>query len=74
MKIQNRTSIKSLKIRKNISCGAVTLYIYIPVVALCTAFRVRTAANCNVLMADRISLPVAEHSEEREEAAVGGGE
>ena len=40
--------------------------------ALCAAFRVRTAANCNVLMADRISLPVAEHREDREEAAVEG--
>ena len=27
----------------------------------------RTAANCNVLMADRMSLPVAEHREDSEE-------
>jgi hypothetical protein len=73
MKAKNRTSTRRMKIQ-NISCSAVTLYMYIPLVVLCTAFRVRTAANCSVLMADRISLPVAEHSEEREEAAVGDGE
>jgi hypothetical protein len=43
----------------------------VPLVAICTALRVRTAANCNVLMADRMSLPVAEHREDREDAAMG---
>lgn len=32
-----------------------------------STFLVRTAANCNVLIADRMSLPVAEHREDSEE-------